>query len=354
MPSPSAIAHQWDLAAPVSAFCVNRRGDWVAAALGDGTMAMLPAREGDDAPQRVGVHEGIALSLVADADGVGFLSGGDDGKVCLLEPDAKAPTLLAEHKGKWIDHVAADDVGNRRAYAYGKMVQMLDEDGQSLGAPLEHGGGIGGLAFSPNGKRLAASHYNGVSLWWTNAKEQKPVKLEWKGAHAETIWHPDGKILLTSMQENALHGWRLADMAEMRMQGYQGKIHALGWTPKAKYLATSGAGQVICWPFFGGGPWGKAPLALGPDREALVAAVAPHPKDEMLAAGYADGMIIMAPLDGRSELIIHPPAATQGASVIGLVWNAVGDGLFAALENGTILLFTIESVSKLIRQQVGI
>jgi WD40 repeat protein len=224
-------------------------------------------------------------------------------------------------------------------------MHLLDAEGQEkfVGqAPSS----VGGLAFSPNGKRLAASHYNGVSLWWMNAKDATPTKLAWKGSHLGLIWHPDGKILLTSLQEPALHGWRFSDMNEMQMQGYAAKIQSMDFTPRGKYLATSGAEQVICWPFFGGGPWGKTPLTLGGVDGRLVTCVAAHPKDELVAAGYGDGMIVLAPLDGRMEVMIHQPVAEKGASVTGLVWNGDGSCLFATLENGMMLLFTIKSVRR--------
>jgi hypothetical protein len=60
-------------------------------------------------------------------------------------------------------------------------------------------------------------------------------------------------------------------------------------------------------------------------------------------------MIILAPLDGRVEMMIHPPVAQKGATVTGLVWNGAGDCLFASLENGYLMLFTIESVKQSIR-----
>jgi WD40 repeat protein len=223
---------------------------------------------------------------------------------------------------------------------------MLNADGEKHGEPLVHPSSVGGLAFSPNGKRLAATHYDGVSLWWVNSKDATPTKLFWKGSHLGVVWHPDGKIVLTSMQDDALHGWRLSDMQEMRMQGYAGKVHSMEFTAKDKYLATSGASEVICWPFFGGGPWGKQPVTVGGSEGRLITRVAAHPKDEMVAAGYADGMIILGPLDGRTEMMVHAPVAPRKAAVTGLVWNKAGDCLFAALENGYILMFTIESVRK--------
>lgn len=365
MPKPSAIARAWDFKLPIHSLAINHRGDWVAAALGDGGFRLLPASADADQPRMLEGHKGIALSLQPDADEQGFLSGGDDGKVFLIDPVMASPTLLAEHAGKWIDHVAGSPEGYR-AYSVGKQVHVLNAEGAAHGQPFTHPSTVGGMAFSPNGKRLAVSHYDGVSLWWLNSKEQAPVKLIWKGSHLGLIWHPEGKIILSSLQEGALHGWRLSDMNEMQMQGYATKIHSMGFTPKGKYLATGGAGEVICWPFFGGGPWGKTPLTLGSGGEGrLVTRVAVHPKDEMIAAGFDDGMILLAPLDGRMEMPIYHPhmgrdystehltgssaaalSSAKPSPVTGLVWNAGGDCLFAALENGTILLFTIDSVRK--------
>jgi hypothetical protein len=48
---------------------------------------------------------------------------------------------------------------------------------------LTHPSGVTGLAFDTKGKRIAASHYNGASLWFVAAKTDSPRKLEWKGSH---------------------------------------------------------------------------------------------------------------------------------------------------------------------------
>jgi hypothetical protein len=327
---------------------VNRIGNIVAASLADGSLRMLPAdfTALDMSPVEVAVHNGVALSLVDDSDEKSFLSGGDDGRVFIIDPNG-IPTLLVEHKNQWVDHVAASPDGVR-AYSIGKNLHLLNEEGKAQGLPQAHPSSIGDIQFSPNGKRLAASHYNGVSLWWMNAKDSVPTKLEWKGSHLGLRWHPDGKILMSAMQDSALHGWRFSDMKEMSMEGYANKTHAMEFTAKGRYLATSGSPQVVCWPYFGGGPWGKAPVTLGSAEGRLVTRVAAHPKDELVAAGYNDGMIILGPLDGRMDMLIYPPVTTKGAAVTGLVWNASGTCLFAGLENGTLLLFTIESVSRFV------
>ncbi|MDE2029870.1 MAG: WD40 repeat domain-containing protein [Alphaproteobacteria bacterium] len=334
---------------PVSSLAVNGNGDWGMAALGDGGARLFDAQDASAEPKALTLHDGVSLSLKPDADAHAFLSGGDDGKVVIADPVPGTATVLAEHKNKWVDHVAGAADGKHRAYSIGKKIYILDEEGQEkFTADLPSS--AGGLRFSPNGKRLAASHYNGISLWWLNAKETAPETREWKGSHLDLIWTPDGKCVLTSLQENALHGWQLVDGKEMRMQGYAAKVRSMAFSARGKYLVTSGAEQIICWPFSGGGPWGKPPLTLGGMDGRLVTQVAPHPKDEMVAAGYNDGMVVLAPLDGRMEIMIAPPQSGADKAVTGLVWNRDGDALYAGTESGTVMLFTIDSVRKAVVQ----
>jgi WD40 repeat protein len=346
-----AIHRKWVFDLPLSGLCINRNGDWVALSLGDGSLRVFPANEEADQPKKMQLHDGVSLSLNPDADAHAFLSGGDDGKVVIADPVTGSITQLAEHKGQWIDHVAGASDSKHRAYNTGKKIFVLDEEGKAKFAePLIVPSNPGGIKFSPNGKRLAVSHYNGVSLWWLNARDDPGEGLSWKGSHLDLLWSPDGKHILTSLQENALHGWQLSDAKEMRMQGYAAKVRSMGFTARGKYLATSGADQVVCWPFSGGGPWGKEPLVLGGSEDRLVTSVAPHPKDEMVAAGYSDGMVVLAPLDGRMEIMIASPQSAIKSAIAGLVWNTAGDALFAATESGTLMLFTIESVRKAVVQ----
>jgi len=295
-------------------------------ALVDGTVVLVQ----DEQEERHSL--GSTLSFAATRDG--FVHGGDDGRVTRLVRN-KEPEVLATHKGKWIDHVATHPDGHI-AYATGKDAFILGRD-----TPLSHPGSIGGLAFDPNGKRLAASHYNGVSLWWLKSKESKPQVLNWKGSHLGLLWHPSGTHLMTSMQENALHGWRMKDLSELRMAGYPGKVHSMGFSAKGKWLATSGGEQIICWPFTGGGPQGKPPFALGMPESRPCTVVAPHPKEELVAAGYGTGRVVLAIFEDRLPIEILPP---DNVPVTALAWSPDGMRLLAGREDGSAFLFTAEAI----------
>ena len=108
------------------------------------------------------------------------------------------------------------------------------------------------------------------------------------------------------MQENALHGWKLADGKHMRMTGYPAKVKSLSWSAKGKWLASSGAPAAILWPFQSkDGPMGKAPIELGTRGNMMVSAVACHPTDDIVAIGYQDGMVLAARFADAKEVLLR-------------------------------------------------
>jgi WD40 repeat protein len=169
-------------------------------------------------------------------------------------------------------------------------------------------------------------------VWFVGSKSETPRRLEWKGSHTGIAISPDGDAVVTAMQENALHGWRLSDGQHMRMSGYPGKTRALSFTRNGRWLATSGAESVVLWPFFGGGPMGKPPLELaGGDAGVSCTRVAAHPADEVVAAGFSDGLVAVASVATEQVL---PVCAPGRGPVSALAWSGDGATLAFATETG--------------------
>jgi len=288
-----------------------------------GEEALLFAGEGE--PRRIAVHAGAILSSAADETRI--LTGGDDGFVVATTADGTHASLAADGKKRWIDHVALGFDG-AVAFSAGKTASVRLKNGEvkTLDAPST----VAGLAFAPKGLRLAIAHYNGATLWFPNA-QAAPEKLEWKGSHLGIAFSPDGKFLITTMQEPMLHGWRLADAKHMRMSGYSARVRSLGFTADGKYLATSGSEQLILWPFEGkDGPMGKQPRLLA-QSEARVTVVACHPRQPVVAAGYANGVVMLVRVDDGALILA---ARETGSAVSALGWEARGQALAFATEAG--------------------
>ncbi len=321
------------LEAFVVACAFERGGRFCGFALGDGTIRIAePAANA--AWRSVAVHEGAVLALAPDATAGGFLTGGDDGALRRVAAATGEATEIARFGGRWVEHVASHEGakagGGLIAAAVGKSVHLFDGAGARLKS-FEHKSTVNGIAFDAKGKRLAVSHYNGVSLWFVGAKEATPRTLEWKGSHLAIALHPEGEAVVTAMQENALHGWRLSDGQHMRMSGYPAKTESLSFSRRGKWLASSGADAIVLWPFFGGEPMGKTPLELAGGDGVLCTRVACHPGHDAVAGGFADGLVVLADIDqGR----VLPVAAPGRGTVSALAWNADGTRFAFGTESG--------------------
>lgn len=316
-PTPAAVAPgAYDLNAYVTAALFPTEG--VAFALGDGSVVFGGA-------ERVRAHEGAVLCTAVHPSGSGVLTGGDDGRLAWSRPSGTQ--TVAEVPGRWIDALAASPASGLIALAAGREVQVHDIADPRLLHTFRHERAVSDLAFEPKGRRLAAASYGGVQLWYGRIAEQKPVLLKWAGSHIGVAWSPDGRFLISSMQENTLHGWRLADGKDMRMGGYPSKVRSTAFLARVAMLATSGASGAVVWPFAGAnGPMGKAASEVGAEEGTLVTRVAAHPAGSRLCAGLDDGRIWIADLRGQDRTFMKgagPPISALVVSPDGmrLAWG---------------------------------
>ncbi|POR44881.1 WD40 repeat domain-containing protein [Methylobacterium sp. V23] len=331
MSAPSLLDHVAPLSAGAYVTATVWLKDTLALALGDGGVLLASGAE----LRRVEAHPEAGI-LVAAGDGRRLVTGGDDGRVVATSETGDVVEVARAKNGAWIDALALHSEGGL-AYAAGRNVVARDAKGRekSFAAPST----ARGLAFAPKGYRLAVAHYNGATLWYPNL-DTAPDFIEWKGSHIDVTWSPDGRFVVTTMQENSLHGWRLQpDRGHMRMSGYPAKVRSVSWSGDGHWLATSGAEAAIVWPFDSKeGPTGKAPRECGV-RPARVSRVAFHPKALVLAIGYEDGCILLVRFADASELLVRP--AVKGSAISALAWDGRGSRLAFGCADGQAGLLTL-------------
>ncbi len=310
------------------------------AAFGDGALRRFRA---DAEPLVISAHNGAVLSIAPDRDAGAILTGGDDGRFLRVATEGGVEELVA-FGSRWVDHVAASARGGFRACSSGRTAHVWRK-GSDSPERLEHPSTVGGLAFDPKGKRLAVAHYGGVTVWERTPRAWKPVaRLLWTGSHIGVTWSPDGKHVVSAMQENALHGWRLRDKADMAMSGYPAKARSMAWVGGLPYLATSGAETAVCWPFDGrDGPMGRAPLCVANGGAQQVTCVFGLPGSGVLLAGFKDGAVLLS--ETREDAEDRVVRGSTGAEVtamavtpdIGhlLIGDAAGRVLWAAARKTT-------------------
>jgi hypothetical protein len=179
---------------PLDAFVVGAEfiGDVPAFALGDGRRIRAAASGDGQGPWRR--HPGGAEDHRRPAP----VTGGDDGRVSSI--DAAGAVTPAERPRKWIDQPAVGRDGSwpspsaRRRWS-----------GSATARARSRTSGPSPAAFAPKGAR-SPPRANGVSLWWVNTAARRPSSNGRRAYRRRFL--PDGRFLVTVMQENALHGWR--------------------------------------------------------------------------------------------------------------------------------------------------
>jgi len=291
--------------------------------LGDGSVRF----EGGAAAE---AHDGASLSACLHPSGEGVLSGGDDGRLAWARPEGVQE--LAHLPGRWVESVDASPETGLIAFAAGREVGVRDAKDPAFARSFAHDKSVSEVAFDPKGRRIAAATYGGVWLWFARISEQKPSVLKWAGSHVAIAWSPDARFLVSGMQENSLHGWRVADEKDMRMGGYPAKPRSLAFLGDGMMLATSGANGVVIWPFAGSnGPMGKQAAEVGFEEKALVTQVAAAPGGSRLAWGLDDGRVRACDLSSQA---IRDIRSDHGAPITALAMTPDGRRLAWGDEDG--------------------
>jgi WD40 repeat protein len=142
------------------------------------------------------------------------------------------------------------------------------------------------LAFSPDGKILAANNGQVIELWDMNSTDGTPALLRMFRGQSDTVrslaFSPDGRLLASGAQNWDIRLWDAASGAEVRrLQGHIARVSSLAFNPDGKTLASaSWDGTVRLWHIATG-----QELMVFQRGAHLIHAVAFSPDGTILAAG---------------------------------------------------------------------
>ena len=192
------------------------------------------------------------------------------------------------------------------------------------------------LHWAPNGTRLGATSYGGVS--WFDLQQPdltRPARHHpFKGAPLSLVVDPTGKWACAGYQDASIHLWKLWSGDDLAMSGYPAKIEHLGFRSDGQWMASACLDELTVWDFSGKGPRGRQP-AVGAAHDRHISCLAWQPHGNILATGGADGRLVLWPSPHSVKAPLAPVAVWElDAAVSALAWTADGAAVVVGTSDG--------------------
>ncbi len=362
------LGRSWELDAPVADLAFDGSDGAVAFALADGSVAIARTKDSEPATKRIRVsaEDGRssilprtkplpAITRLTVQDGTpaalstygkhGFVIGDALGALTSLTIGGERTpfSALTTAPIQMIDHAAS--TGAIACAGADNRVHLLKSP-KAVPDVLDHETSIGALAISPDGQRLAVACEERVTLWNIEDIPKKIGDLTPCERPISLAWNHDRTKLALGQEKSGVAIWHLDDETTVTLPDYPAPVRSVSWGLNGDSLVTSGAFRIIAWPTNPLKSNDQSPSALDTGKAALVAveAVAPHPLRPLIAAGYENGMLIIAQIGKPDELVLK--AEGQGA-ITGVKWS--DDASFVAIGSDQGLASIIELPPQIFR-----
>jgi WD40 repeat protein len=311
-------------------------------AVAGGEGAVLSVEDAVHSPKanELGEHGIGVLAVAWQPNSTRIAASGQDGAVVLWNADRAVEPKRLRSATNWAERLAYTPDGKFLAASTSRTVTIWNADGELLHESAQHPGNVAAIAWDKAGRDVAAATSGGV---WVHRLENGSLttrQYPWAGAALAVAFGPNGKVLAAGMQDGSVHFWYLATGDDSQISGYGTKVPLIEWSANSRYLATGAGAEVIVWDFTGKGPEGSTPLELKGHTDRI-ATVAFQPNGPWLVTGGKDWRVSLWQ-PGKAEHAFDAHLTTAEVTVTR--WSP--DGQYVAVGEASGKLSVYELITK--------
>ncbi len=332
-------------ASPVTVALFSPDGPWIASGGGDSLIKIWDAKNGKHLRDLAG-HKGTVTCLDISADGKKIVSGSVDKTVKIWDA-AGGKEVLSIDAQSIVAAVALRHDGQQIAVGtIDQPVCLYDLSGKLIERCAGPTTAISSLAFSPNGRWLAACGADPlVRVWNTATPAIYPIMVSGHGGPLSCVaFRKDNEHLVSCGADQTVRLWKLDGGAGKEVQAYRGHrdwVASAAFSKDGHYIVSASVDKLVkLWEIT------SKDIPLSAEHAGKVETVAVSPDGKKIASGATDRMIKIWDRETGLEL-----ATLSGHtdSVISLAFTPDSKTLVSSGADQTIRIWDVASAKELPR-----